>query len=175
MCQFSDRPHEVINTAAIIVERLHKRHEHGHHPSVESLRQFNTTKNEQLQTLSAIILHPVVTNDSSNSSNECTRNHNSIHKLVKVFLIINLHQSFSQFLCRGESSSEVQDLGLHCIRAVRVNVERCLNHECSMARIQGVCKGVCATRSTGTPGPLGGLTRYQTLSRLGLLGLIGKL
>jgi len=63
-----------------------------------------------LQTLSDIILLPLIGNQSSNHSDKCTHIHNSIHIRIQMLFIVNVHKGFSQLMCRGKCFSEGNDL-----------------------------------------------------------------
>ena len=69
-----------------------------------------TIQSNDLQTLSDIILLPLISNQSSNHSDECTEVHNSIHKGVQMLFVVNVHKSFSQFVSGRECFSESNDL-----------------------------------------------------------------
>ena len=106
LCQFSDRPQEVINAADFIVHFNHERHEHFTKPSVELLCLFLNLKESQLATLSHIVLLPFGAEHSIHGSTECGNSNHETHRIFVEFLIINLLKKFNQGISRREGFGE---------------------------------------------------------------------
>jgi hypothetical protein len=118
LCQLSDRLQIVVKFAEIFIQRLTLWNEDILHPSIECLGTFDDIQNEKMQTFAAIVLNPFVAKNSEDSSDKDAGSFDSIHEVVKMLVIINLHQIGDQIISRGERLGE-----FHCKGEWEENVE----------------------------------------------------
>jgi hypothetical protein len=92
-----------------MVKRLTLRNENLITPEAKGFAFGDDIQNENLQTLSAVMLNPFVTENCKDSDSKDADSFDCIHESVKVLVIVDLRQLGDQIVSRGKRLGE-----LHC-------------------------------------------------------------